>query len=243
MKKLLLYAAMLLSIGFAKAQDVVDDFNVGPYEVYYKGQGDVNFRLKKGVDLYEYFGLKKDTIIQVEAKLESLKHGVELCFFGETGLYRCARYSMAYGLEGAWKQRIANKTYFNAGLSFGYASTTIFNLMEDIMEIGVPLSVEFANLNKKKGTLYGSIGLSPTYYSTLSAKYIIASEGTSDPQKYCGLYIAPRIEFGGYIPVGKQVIKIGLNCRCKMNCTNKDYDIYYQIVGRTFIGANIGIIF
>lgn len=44
MKKLLLVTAMLLSIGYAKAQDVVDDFNVGPYEVYYKGQGDVNFR-------------------------------------------------------------------------------------------------------------------------------------------------------------------------------------------------------
>ena len=114
MKKLLLVTSMLLSIGFAKAQDVVDDFNVGPYEVYYKGQGDVNFRLKKGVDLYEYFGLKKDTIIQVsEAKPEPLKHGVELSFFGETGMSRRARYSMVYGLEGAWKQKIANKTYFS----------------------------------------------------------------------------------------------------------------------------------
>ena len=244
MKKLLLVTAMLLSIGYAKAQDVVDDFNVGPYEVYYKGKGDVNFRLKKGVDLYEYFGLKKDTIIQVsEAKPEPLKHGVELSFFGETAMYRCARYSMVYGLEGAWKQRIANKTYFNGGLSFGYASTTITNLKEDVMEIGVPLSVELANLNSKKATLYGSIGLSPTYYTTMSAKYINALEGTADPQKYSGLYIAPRIELGGYIPVGKQIIKVGVNWRYKINCSTKDYDLYYQIVGRTFIGANIGIIF
>ena len=33
MKKLLLVTAMLLSIGYAKAQDVVDDFNVEPYEI------------------------------------------------------------------------------------------------------------------------------------------------------------------------------------------------------------------
>ena len=244
MKKLLLVTSMLLSIGFAKAQDVVDDFNVGPYEVYYKGQGDVNFRLKKGVDLYEYFGLKKDTIIQVsEAKPEPLKHGVELSFFGETGMYRCARYSMVYGLEGAWKQRIANKTYFNGGISLGYASTTITDRKEDIMEIGVPLSIEMANLNSKKATLYGSIGVSPTYYSTMSAKYLNALEGAGNPKKYSGLYIAPRVELGGYIPVGKQIVKVGVNWRYKINCSTKDYNLYQMIVGRTFIGANIGIIF
>ena len=77
----------------------------------------------------------------------------------------------------------------------------------------------------------------------MSAKYINAPEGTADPQKYSGLYIAPRIELGGYIPVGKQIIKVGVNWRYKINCSTKDYDLYYQIVGRTFIGANIGIIF
>lgn len=243
MKKILLVISMLFCISYVNAQNEGDDFNVGPYEVYYKGQGDVNYRIRKGVDLYEYFGLKKDTVIQVsEAKPEPLKHGVELSFFGETGMYRCARYSMVYGLEGAWKQRIANKIYFNGGLSFGYASTTISNIKEDIMEIGVPLSVELANLNSKKATLYGSVGLSPTYYRTMSAKYINVPEGTAYPQKYSGLYIAPRIELGGYIPVGKQIIKVGVNWRYKINCSNKDYDLYYQIVGRTFIGANIGVI-
>lgn len=57
---------MLLSINYVNAQNEVDDFNVGPYEVYYKGKGDVNFRLKKGVDLYEYFGLKKDTLFRFQ---------------------------------------------------------------------------------------------------------------------------------------------------------------------------------
>lgn len=111
------------------------------------------------------------------------------------------------------------------------------------MEIGVPLSIEMANLNSKKATLYGSIGVSPTYYSTMSAKYLNAPEGAGDPKKYSGLYIAPRVELGGYIPVGKQIVKVGVNWRYKINCSTKDYNLYQMIVGRTFIGANIGIIF
>lgn len=244
MKQLLLVTTMLLSICFAKAQDIVDDFNVGPYEVYYKGQGDVNFRLRKGVDLYEYFGLKKDTVIQVlNEKIVPLKCGTELRFFGETALYRCARYSMVYVLEGVWKQRFAKKTYFNGGLSFGYASTTVSGLKENVMEFGIPLSVELANLNAKKATLYGSLGISPTYYTTMTVKNINLHEGEKAPEKYSGLYIAPRIELGGYIPVGKQIIKIGVNWRYKINCSSKDYDLYNQIVGQSFIGTNIGIVF
>lgn len=234
---------MLMSIGIVKAQDVVDDFNVGPYEVYYKGQGDINFRLKKGVDLYEYFGLKKDTIINVvDVKPEPLKHGVQLSIFGETCMYRCARYSMVYGIGASWKQRIANKTYFNGGLSLGYAGTTITNQKENVLEIGFPLSVEWSNPNAKKTSLYAGIGMSPTYYSTMSAEYIKAPEGVS-PEKYNGFYIAPCLEVGAYVPIGKQIVKVGITWRYKINCSTKDYNLYYQIIGQSFIGANLGIVF
>lgn len=243
MKKLFLFATILMSIVIVKAQNVVDDFNVGPYEVYYKGQGDVNFRLKKGVDLYEYFGLKKDTIINVtEPTLEPLKNGIQLNLFGETSMYSCARYSMVYGIEGAWKQRIANKTYFNSGLSLGYAGITITNLKEDVLEVGLPLSIEFSNLSSKNASLYGGIGITPAYYSTMSARYINALRRTS-LEKYNGLYIAPRLDFGCYVPIGKQIINVGVSWRYKINCSTEDYDLYYQIIGRSFIGANLGIIF
>lgn len=243
MKKLFLIVTLLMSIGILEAQEVVEDFNIGPYEVYYKGQGDVIFRLKKGVDLYEYFGLKKDTIINVvDVKPEPLKHGLQLSIFGETGMYRCSRYSMAYGIGVSWKQRIANQLYFNGGLSLGYSGTTITNQKDNVLEIGVPLSVEWSNLYLKKASLYLGAGMSPTYYSTMSAEYTTASEGVS-PEKYNGLYITPCLEVGAYVPVGKQIVKVGMFWRHKINCTTKDYDLYYQIIGRTFIGANIGIIF
>lgn len=243
MKKLFLIVALLVSIDIVKAQDVVDDFNVGPYEVYYKGQGDVNFRLRKGVNLYEYFGLKKDTVINiVDAKPAPLKNGLQLNVFGETGIYRCSRYSMVYGIGASWKQRIANKLYFNGGLSLGYSGTTITNQKEYILEIGIPLSLEWSNLNPKKASLYLGVGISPTYYSTMRAEYITAIEGIS-PGKYDGFYMAPCLESGAYVPVGKQIVKVGIACRHKINCTTKDYDLYHQIIGRTFIGASIGIIF
>lgn len=232
---------MLLSIGYAKAQDVVDDFNVGPYEVYYKGLGDVNYRLKKGVDLYEYFGLKKDTIIQVsETKAEPLKHGIQVSFLGETTASH-DNFSMLYGIEGTWKQNIASATYFNGGISLGYASATHLKVQEDVLEIGVPLSIEWADLNTKKTSLYCSIGLNPTYYTTLKAKYVSTIEN-SEPEKYNGLYVAPKLDLGGYIPVNGLIVKIGVTFRYKINCSTKDADIYKDILGRAFVGANIGII-
>lgn len=240
MKKLLLVISMLLSINYVNAQNEVDDFNVGPYEVYYKGKGDVNFRLKKGVDLYEYFGLKKDTIIQVsEVQADPLKHGFQVSFLGETSTSRY-NFSMLYALEGVWKQKISSKTYFNGGLSLGYAVATN-SIKEDVFEIGIPLSIEWANINQKKASLYCGIGLIPTYYTTLSSKYVSNTEN-GDPEKVNGLYISPKLDLGGYIPVGKQIVKIGVTFRYKVNCSTKDADIYKDILGRAFVGANIGII-
>lgn len=66
MRTLLLMILFIVSINGGKAQNTIDNFYVGPYEVDYRGQGDINYRLRKGIDLYEYYGLKKDTIIQTE---------------------------------------------------------------------------------------------------------------------------------------------------------------------------------
>lgn len=243
MKKFLLLVTMLFSLGAVNAQDVVDDFNVGPYEVYYKGLGDVNFRLKKGIDLYEYFGLKKDTIINiVEPKAEPLKNGIQVSAYFETAMYEIARYSMVYGIEGIWKHRIANYTYLNAGLSLGIASTTITNLEQDVLETGVPISIEWTNLNPRRTNLYGGIGVSPTYFSTMNASYKTAPEGVT-PEKHNGVYVAPRVDVGCYVPVGSQYVKVGISWRYKFNCSGKDYNMYQMINGRTYIGANLGIIF
>ena len=53
---------LLATIVTGYAQNV-DNFEVGPYEVDYNEDGEYKYRLRHGVDLYKYFGLKKDTII------------------------------------------------------------------------------------------------------------------------------------------------------------------------------------
>lgn len=236
MKQLFLIAAMLMCIVVVNAQDVIDEFNVGPYEVNYSGPGDVNYRLKEGVDLYEYYGLKKDTIISAPEP-ELVKHGFQLSFLGEASMSR-HNHSLVFGLEGVWKQRIAKKTYFNGGVSLGYAASAQSNIDKDILEAGVPISIEWANLYSKKASLYFAIKVSPTYYMSLSKK---SDNGLTIQHQ--GLYVSPGIDLGGYIPMGSHFAKIGVTCRYKINCYPQDSDIYQGTFGRAFVGANLGIFF
>lgn len=250
MRKLFsLVAFLTISVG-GFAQDV-DNFEVGPYEVEYKGSGDYRFRLRKGVDLYEYFDLKKDTTIKIIQSQTSststptpLKHGIQLGFNMEGCLTNISRYSSVYGINGSWKQSVGKNFYLNGGLSLGFSLTTVgLEHFEkyNMFEFGIPLSVEYSNIKKHKVGFYGGIGLVPTIYSTMSAEYKPAIPGVELP-KYSGLYIAPQIDLGGYIPVGNQLIRMGLYLRYKINCSTKDYDLYYQVIGRTFMGVNIGVV-
>lgn len=224
------------------AQDVYN-FEVGPYEVDYKGPGDYKARLRKDVDLYEYFGLKKDTTIVTAAPQPSLlKHGIQVSFNAETCLCNKSRYSSVYGISGSWKQSVSNGIYLNGGLSLGFAIATVGNQKYSMIEIGVPLSVEFGKIKNRKGSLYGGIGIVPTVYSTLSTKYEPEIQGES-PEKYSGVYVAPQIDFGGYIPVGDLLVRIGISWKYKINCSTKDFDLYQTLLGRSFGGVNIGLIF
>ena len=242
MKKIFSLVAFLTISVAGFAQDV-DNFEVGPYEVDYKGSGDYKFRLRKGVDLYEYFGLKKDTTIQVaEAQPSPLKNGIQVGVNMETCLINKARHSNVYGISGSWKQAISNCLYFNGGLSFGMAISTTDIRKYNLMEIGLPLSVELSKISKDKASLYAGIGFVPSFYSTLSTKYEPEKQG-AEPEKYSGLYIAPQLDLGGYIPAGKQLVCIGIFLKYKINCSTKDYDLYYQLIGRSFFGANVGLVF
>lgn len=78
MKRFLLLSMLLISASLLSAQNVVENFVIGPYEVDYKGQGNVNFRLRKGIDLYEYFNLKKDTVLISNISETPLKRGIQI---------------------------------------------------------------------------------------------------------------------------------------------------------------------
>ena len=234
-----LVAFFTLSLaGFA--QDV-DNFEVGPYEVDYKGPGNYKARLRKGVNLYEYFDLKKDTtIVMASPEPSLLKHGVQVTVNGEVCL--CNTNSSVYGISGSWKQAVSNFVYLNGGLSLGFGFANSSGQKYRMMEIGVPLSVEFGKIRKRKGSLYGGVGLVPTVYTTLSAKYNPEIEG-NEPEKYTGVYLAPQIDFGGYIPAGNLLVRIGVSWRYKINCSTKDGDLYKTLLGRSFGGVNVGLIF
>ncbi|NPD91726.1 hypothetical protein [Xylanibacter muris] len=231
----------------AKSQAVIDNFTVGPYEVDYKGEGDVNFRLRKGVDLYKYFGLKKDTVIVENKKDKPVKKAFEAGLSFATPRFDIKGALNSFGLYGSAKTKVAGSVYLNYGgmvaISFGHYNESPDNTTKDVLfEVGVPLAVEFANLDYEKSSLFASIGFTPAYYTTLSAKEIKA-ETEVNSEKKNGMYVAPRVGIGGYIPLDGHLLKIGLFGEYRISCSKEEDDILKQRIGHTFVGANIGYTF
>lgn len=230
----------------AKSQEVIDNFQVGPYEVDYMGKGDVNFRLKKNINLYEYFKLQKDTIIAESKKVQPIKKGFEVGVtysmprFGVGGAFN------SFGVYGSAKSKVTSNIYLNYGgkiaISYGHYNEEVNNLKDVLFEVGVPLSVEFANLNKDTSSFFASVGFTPAYYTTLSAKENKDGKDV-DADKKSGLYVAPKVELGGYIPVNDHFLKLGLFGEYRINCTKAEDNIFKQRIGRAFVGANIGYVF
>lgn len=235
-----------LTTTMAFSQEVIDNFQVGPYEVDYIGKGDVNFRLKKDINLYEFFKLRKDTIIVRRKKVQPIKKGFELGVAYSMPRFCTLGAVNSFGVYGSAKTKVSNSTYLNYGgkiaISYGQYNKDVNNLKDVLFEVGVPLSVEFANLNKGTSSLFASVGFTPAYYTTLSAKENMDGEDV-DVDKKSGLYIAPKVEFGGYIPVNDHFLKIGLFGEYRISCTKAEDNIFKQRIGRAFIGANIGYVF
>lgn len=154
-----------------------------------------------------------------------------------------------FGVEGLWKQWVDESVHFNAGLSlafaFGSYNDKFDNLDDVMMEVGVPLSFEFGKIDKSKASLYGGVGITPTYYYMLAANADSRADGLDNPNetKYSGLYIAPRLNFGGYLPMGGKLLKLGVFCQYNLNCSKKDgVDVFKDRIGRFFVGASIGML-
>lgn len=245
MKQLLLATLFFVGVGVAKAQNTVENFNVGPYEVDYKGQGDVNYRLRDDIDLYKFFGLKKDTVIYKKKDVFiPLKKGVQVNLS-----FSMPRYSKGvtnvWAIDGSWKQNIAKSTYFNAGLLFAmsFGKYDAFDLNENMIEVGVPLSVEFGHICKNKSSLFGGIGVVPTFYSTTKSERSGVNTSQESSEKPSGIFVAPRLDFGGYIPVKDQWIRMSVYGQYNVNCSNKDNDQFDEHIGRFFIGVSLGLVF
>ncbi len=240
MRKLVILCAAMLGIVTCMAQTVIDNFNVGPYIVDYNGQGDVKYRLRDNIDLYEFFELKMDTTVVVETNEIPISHAIAIS--GNVGANRFA--SKEIGLEGVWKQHLNRNLYFNGGLSLSFGLTNYGKNASDrsMIEIGVPLQLELGKLNHQSASLYGAVGLTPAAYATLSAENVVDGERT-DGIKKSGFLIAPSLDFGGNIPVGSTILRIGVYAKFKVNCTPGDFDVYTKGgAGRMFLGARIGFV-
>lgn len=241
MKHFFLFCAIIAGVISASAQTVIDNFNVGPYVVDYNGQGDVRYRLRDDVNLYEFFELKMDTTIISMATEEPVRHAIQI-----SGRFGVHRYSpKEYALEGVWKQNIGKNLYFNGGLSLaiGYAANAGESPKRTMLEVGVPLQIELGKLNHQYASVYGNIGIAPTFYSTLSATvWDSATHKRVDDIKKSGFLIAPSLELGANVPVGNVILRMGVYGIFKVNCTTSDYDVYKGGAGRTFIGVKIGVV-
>lgn len=241
MKRIVLFICSFVVASLLNAQNVIDNFNVGPYEVDYIGKGDVNYRLKKDVDLYQFYGLKKDTIfISANNKNEIVKNATELGLFyalprfGVKGAYN------TFGIQGLFKRNLSNGLFFDFGLkaaiSYGHYNS-LYNYLKDVVfEIGIPVELEFVKLVKNQSSIFFGIGVVPSFFSTISCK----DNAGNEIKKKNGIYFSPRLDFGGYIPVGHSFMKIGVFGEYKICCSKEEDNIFKERIGRTFIGANIG---
>lgn len=274
MKKLITVALFALASAAGMAQDV-DNFEVGPYEVEYKGPGDFKSRLRKDVDLYRYYNLKRDTVINASMQsTEPVRGAFQLNVSMSLPRYVTNGTSNVFGIDGGWKQVIGKNVYFNAGLllalSFGsyggywqsiYGSEWNSNkgaLKETMFEVGIPLSIEFGKVDYKKPTMFASIGVTPTLYvgakglksktketasgSTATAKADGDFIGMENETK-SGLYVAPKLEVGGYLPTGGPLVRMAGFMQYNVNCSKGDFDVFKKRIGRLFLGASVGLVF
>lgn len=246
MKKIITISSLLVMTMSGFAQHV-DNFEIGPYEIDYKGPGDYKYRLRKDVNLYEFYGLKKDTTVQVvEEPSIPVKHAIQIDAFASMPAFWVNGTSNVFGIEGSWKQKIGQQAYFNAGLSLGlsigkygdsyknYKDWKDGFYSETMFEIGLPLSIEFAKLDRRLASLYGGIGVVPTFFSG-------AKDSTGESQS--GLLVAPRIDFGGYLPISGHLVRLGIFYQYNINCSSGDEDIFKERISQNYVGANIGLLF
>ncbi|MBD5250360.1 MAG: hypothetical protein HDS56_04185 [Barnesiella sp.] len=155
--------------------------------------------------------------------------------------------SKDFGVEGVWKKNIHTNLFINCGLSLGMDYTNTVNKYSNkrnMLEVGVPVQLEWSKLSFGKSSFYGLVGFSPVFYSTLSARAWSASSNTMiKDAKKSGCVISPTIEAGGNIPLQNTLIRIGVFYKSKINCTPDGYNVYRHVGGLNFIGLKAGVIF
>ena len=260
MKRKFFSMAICMMMASASLAQDVKYFKVGPYDVEFKDEYDYKFNLRKGVDLYNFYNLKKDTVI-IQTKTEPLNSAWQVNASFAMPRFVANGTSNVFGVDASWKKAIGSGMWFNAGLSLGLSTGKYVAMWsenggwddkkdgtysESIVEVGVPLSIEWARLDRKKASMYIGVGVTPTFYSGAKGKVEIDETTQKDKwtdESRSGIFVAPRVDLGGYIPAGKQLMRVGFFGQYDINCSTDGGDIFADRIGRFFVGGNIGLVF
>lgn len=217
MKKII-FSLILVVMSTAAFAQTPDKIFVGPYELNYYGKGDFEYMLRDSVDLYDYYELERPTEVvqQPVEKTEPMKHGMQVGL-GMRLPFGSPR-AAVIGVEGVWKQGLGKNFYLNAGLGLNYVPVA----KKAGVEIGIPVSIEYTNLDRKKTALYVGAGIVPAYYTSAKA-----------------FDVAPRVDFGGYLPLFNQLFRIGVYGQFN---TNREVGALFTKRGLS-VGGNLGIVF
>lgn len=243
-----LIVCALLSMTFISgyAQSNVISFSVGPYRINVDMETGVH-KYEPFIDPVEFFEFKKDTIIQVVPT--RLERGVQIVAnSGVSGLIKNGGFKH-YDISGGLKQQLNGAVYLNVGLSAGLSTGVYGSLGTDhyrkdrMIEIGVPVSLEVTNLYQdyEKVSLYGGVGFTPAFYKTTKIDKTSADKVRNANVKDFGLLVSPRFDFGAYIPVFGQVLRVGIYGEYRICCFH-NVDIYKKRVSKSILGVNIGIV-
>ena len=152
------------------------------------------------------------------------------------------------GIDLLWKTNVEKNLYFNAGLEFGFVvANTMSRYERTFFEAGIPLQLELGKLNFQLPSLYGFVGITPSYYATLVAKTWDGSKGgyvnSPSSEKGKGFLVAPQAEVGGNLPLGNVIVRLGIYFKYKFDCASGDYTLKTMGGGLAFFGTRIGVIF
>lgn len=177
------------------------------------------------------------------AEVENPDAAYQVSFFAAAN----SQTSKDFGIEGVWKKKIRQDLFINYGLSLGMDYTNKINdytHMRNMLEVGIPIQLEWSRLSFGKSSFYGLVGFSPVAYSTLKARaWNFQTNTLEKDNEKAGLLITPTIEAGGNLPLQNTLIRIGVFFKTKLNCTPDGYNVYRNVGGLNFVGVKAGVIF
>ena len=219
MKKVICAIALMLVTLLSYAQEVQTIY-VGPYEVTLK-DGDISYRLSDEKTPYEYLSRPVKSTWQ----------------FGGYVLprYAATETSAIIGGEAVRKFVLLKNMSLNVGGSLDVLLATYSGSGKQAMvDVGIPVTVEWARLDRYKSSFFGAVGLQPTLYADFLDSVVA--------KKPVGFYLAPRVEFGVVFPVGGNLFRLGLRGQYNWNLVYKGDNVFPGFRSRIFMGASFSVI-